>query len=86
IHRILVKEKWHPFKIKITQELSEGDFDRRNEFCDEMMCQYDDNNNFFDHIIFSDEASFELNGVVNQHNCRYWSDENPYWMRSIRMQ
>lgn len=46
IHRILVKEKWHPFKIKITHELSEDDFDRRTEFCDEMMRRYDDNNNF----------------------------------------
>ncbi|XP_026823780.1 uncharacterized protein LOC113561483 [Ooceraea biroi] len=86
IHRILVKEKWHPFKIKITQELSEDDFDRRNEFYDEMMRRYDDNNNYFDHIIFFDEASFELNGAVNRHNCRYWSDENPHWMRDLRTQ
>ncbi|EFN86063.1 hypothetical protein EAI_05310, partial [Harpegnathos saltator] len=29
IHKIIIKEKWHPFKIKFTQELAECDFDRR---------------------------------------------------------
>ncbi|XP_058808948.1 uncharacterized protein LOC131674347 [Phymastichus coffea] len=26
------------------------------------------------------EATFTLNGEVNRHNCRYWSDSNPAWM------
>jgi len=54
--RILVREKWHPFKIKITHELTEDDPDRKIEFCDEMMRRFDDDNTFFDHIIFPDEA------------------------------
>ena len=28
-------------------------------------------------ICFSDEATFHLNGLVNKHNVRYCSEENP---------
>ena len=33
---------------------------------------------FYLNIIFSDEASFWLNGFVNKQNMRYWSDSNPH--------
>jgi len=49
------------------------------------MHRYDDDNTFFDHIIFSDETSFQLNGAINRHNCRYWSDEN-HWTSDLRTQ
>lgn len=29
----------------------------------------------FDYVVFSNEATFELNGAVNY---RYWTDENPH--------
>jgi hypothetical protein len=32
---------------------------------------------FVDLIVWSDEATFKLNGTVNRHNCTYWSSENP---------
>ncbi|EFN77660.1 hypothetical protein EAI_05452, partial [Harpegnathos saltator] len=35
---------------------------------------------------FSDEATFQINGAVNRHNCKYWSDENPHWMSDLRTQ
>ncbi|EFN77205.1 hypothetical protein EAI_12684, partial [Harpegnathos saltator] len=73
-------------KIKITQKLSEDDFGRNNEFCDEKMCPYADNNNFYDHIIFFDEASPQLSGAINRHNCLYWGDDNPHWMCDVRTQ
>ncbi|KAG8267354.1 hypothetical protein J6590_053805 [Homalodisca vitripennis] len=37
-------------------------------------------------IVFSDEATFMLNGNVNQHNCRYWSNINPHWMKKQHTQ
>jgi len=27
-----------------------------------------------------DEATFEVNGNVNKHNCTLWSDENSHWI------
>jgi len=53
---------------KITHELTEDDPDRIIEFNDEMMRRYNDDNTFFNHIIFSDKASFQLNRVINRHN------------------
>ena len=29
-------------------------------------------------LFLSDEATFYLNGLVNKHNVRYWSDTNPH--------
>jgi len=37
-------------------------------------------------IVFSDEATFELTGNVNRHNCWYWSDVNPHWKRDNHTQ
>lgn len=65
VYKIMMKEKWHPFKIKCTQELAECDFDRRIEFCDEMMRRCDNDNTFLNNIIFS-EAFFELNGKSSE--------------------
>ena len=86
IERILDAHKFYPYKIHLVQELSEDDFDRRMEFCDIMMRKFDENQNFFNRIVFSDEATFMLHGELNRHNCRYWSDENPHWMREVRTQ
>lgn len=51
-----------------------------------MIRRCDNDYTFLDNIIFSDEASFELNSTVNRQNCRYWSDENPHWMRDLHTQ
>lgn len=80
VHRILKTHNYHPYKIHLVHELLAEDFDRRMEFCDDMMRRYDNNNHFFNWICFSDEATFELQGNVNRHNMRYWSDENPHWV------
>ncbi|XP_018358516.1 PREDICTED: uncharacterized protein LOC108758200 [Trachymyrmex cornetzi] len=81
VRRILRRHHYHPYKMHLVQQLSEDDYDRRVEFCDKMMIKFDDNNQFFNWICFSDEATFELSGSVNRQNMRYWADENPHWMR-----
>lgn len=50
------------------------------------MTQFDGNNQFFTWICFSDEAIFELSRSVNRHNMRYWTDQNPHWMRDYHTQ
>lgn len=42
--------------------------------------------NQLQNICFSDEATFNLRGEVNKHNCRYWSTENPNLMREEHCQ
>uniref|UniRef100_V5I868 Transposable element Tc1 transposase n=1 Tax=Anoplophora glabripennis TaxID=217634 RepID=V5I868_ANOGL len=79
IRMFLKQEKYHPYKVCLVQELLEDDYDRRLQFCEEMMRRCDDNNGFQRDVLFSDEATFYLNGVVNRHNYRFWSQENPHW-------
>ncbi|XP_020295795.1 uncharacterized protein LOC109860838 [Pseudomyrmex gracilis] len=86
IRKILKEHRFHPFKIKLVYQLAEDDFDRRLEFCKQMMMRIDENNNLLNLIVFSDKATFELNGNVNRHNCRYWSNVNPHWMRDNHTQ
>jgi len=75
---------WKMQKLKSLTS-TEDDFDRRIEFCDEMMRQVNDDNIFFDHMIFSDEAFFYWM-ALNWHTCRYWNDENLYWTNDFRIQ
>ncbi|EFN89592.1 hypothetical protein EAI_06030, partial [Harpegnathos saltator] len=57
ILNILKKHKYHPYKIVITQELMEDDFDRI-QFCEKIMNRIDDN--FLNFIVFSDEATHSI--------------------------
>ena len=41
---------------------------------------------FLSHVLFSNEANFANTGNVNRHNMRYWANENPRWMRTVRFQ
>jgi len=44
------------------------------------MQKIDEEPNFLLNIVFSDEATFEVNGNVNKHNYKLWSDEKLYWI------
>jgi len=57
------------------------DFDRCVQFCNLIMKMINDDPLFLDNIVFFDEATFELTGNVNRHNCKYWSDINLHWMK-----
>jgi hypothetical protein len=52
------------------------DPDRRFEFCEWLQRKVGEDAHFMGTIVWTDET-FELNGTVNQHNCVYWSSENP---------
>lgn len=80
IQRVLKKHKFHPYKIELHQELNEDDFDRRIQFCEQMLQKIQQNAEFISMICFSDEATFNLHGTINRHNSRYWSNQNPHWM------
>lgn len=86
VHKILNRAEFHPFKVKLVHKLNEDDFDRRVEFCEDMMGRIVEDPFLPSNIAFTDEATFQLDGTLNRHNCRYWSDENPHWMREDKSQ
>lgn len=80
------KSQFHPYKFQLVQQLNEDDNDRRLQFCKEMSKCLANNPNLFYNIYFFDKCFFSLNGMVNRHNWRYWSDSNPTLFREMRIQ
>ena len=70
----------------MVQELKPTDFPKRVEFCQFIQEKLHEDNNFLDKILFSDGARFSKNGAVNRHNCHYYSQVNPRWIRGTHFQ
>ena len=64
----------------MVQELSEDDPDRRVQFCENLLGKMHNDEQLVNHIIWSDEAHFSIDGTVNRHNAVYYSAENPHLM------
>ncbi|KFM58603.1 hypothetical protein X975_04675, partial [Stegodyphus mimosarum] len=47
-------------------------------FATDMIRRVEDDAEFLKRIMFFDEASFHLSGIVNRHNVRIWGSENPH--------
>lgn len=77
--RILKTEKFHPYKLQLVQKLLPMDHQSRVAFALAQINILNEEPDFLNNIIFSDEAHFHLNGAVNRHNFRYWSTDNPQW-------
>lgn len=76
--RILRKDLgMKPYHLKLLHALNEDDFDRRIEFCDEILHRAEESDEFLNRIVWSDEAIFGLDQTVNRHNCVYWDSSNP---------
>lgn len=63
----------HPYKMMITQELSERDFETRRAVHEDIL----QNIPVGAVLISSNEADFHLSGSVNKQNFRYWETKNP---------
>lgn len=85
VRRILRRHKFHPYGVKLTQELTEADCGKRLDFC-ELMDEKVRDPDFLKKVCFSDESTFHLTGYVNRHNCRYWCEVNPNEYREAHTQ
>ncbi|CAM1299642.1 Uncharacterised protein r2_g956 [Pycnogonum litorale] len=78
IHRIMQRCSWKSYIPRLVQALNDDDPDRRVQFCEWYLQQCEENEDFSTKIVWSDEATFKLNGSINRHNCTYWGPENPH--------
>ncbi|KAJ8947561.1 hypothetical protein NQ318_005041 [Aromia moschata] len=53
ILRVLTENQMHPYKLVLTNELAEDDFDRRILYCEQMMQMIDDNTLQIENVLFS---------------------------------
>jgi len=86
VWRILKKEKFHPYKIFPSHGLRPGDNVRRIEYCEWLRGRIEENIDFLNNIIWTDECTFSTNGMFNRNNERYWARENPRQYREVRIQ
>jgi hypothetical protein len=70
--------KLKAYRPHLLQMLTEDDFDRRVEFSEWFLIRCEAEPDFPRRILWTDEASFKLNGRINRHNSVYWSDSNPH--------
>jgi len=83
VRRILRANSYHPYHISFHQTLSDNDKRLRIRFCRWAQEQIALDPTFFDHVMFSDEATFQNIRELNRHNCHYYSRINPHWVRHI---
>lgn len=78
IRRMLKRMNYRAYRPRLIHALHEDDYDRRLEFCEWFIGCQEDDNQFYRSILWSDEATFKLNGTINRHNSVYWATENPH--------
>lgn len=86
VERSLRDEGMYPFHLQKIQALFPTDFSKRIDFCEWLLRQHSENNDFLRYILFTDEAGFTREGVFNCHNTHIWAVENPYGTREIDKQ
>lgn len=84
--KILHRHRFHPYKVSLLQELWPNDPMNRLEFTLWLQARELVDRGFIQRVLWSDEAHFYRSGTVNRHNCHYWSDSNPHWMRTSHFQ
>ena len=65
---------WRP---QLVHALNEDDFDCRSQFY-EWYVHITEDPSVEDRILWSDEATFHLNGQVNRHDSVYYAEANPH--------
>ena len=77
IQRVLAANKFKPFKPKKIHILEEGDDKKRLDFCLDIGARIVEDRHFYKNIIFSDECTFNTNGIVSSQNCRFRAQDKP---------
>lgn len=80
------KHKYRSYKYNLHQHLYENDSGRRLDYCNWLLREQVNDNNFVLKILFSDETRFTNNGMFNRNNTRYWAQENPRLLRQGNFQ
>lgn len=71
VYKTLKQFQYKPYKLSNHQELFEEDKLKRTEFCETMFNILNENEDILHKIIFTDEATFTVNGEVNSQNFRF---------------
>ncbi|GFS79336.1 uncharacterized protein TNCV_3261061 [Trichonephila clavipes] len=76
----------YPYRPVLAQELMPGDQEHRFDFCNFVLNTLDENLDFLNEVLWSDECQFSRQGTINTQNTHYWFLENPHLVRPNRHQ
>jgi hypothetical protein len=77
VHRVLKSENLRPFHYTEVQELKEGDYQKRVDFCTWLIGEHEADENFTQKILWTDESIFQREGCWNPRNQHFWDYQNP---------
>jgi hypothetical protein len=77
IWKTLKADGRYPYHLQRVLHLLPTDMPRRRAFCDWFLNQTDNDPQFSQNILWTDEATFTRQGILNQRNSHVWSHENP---------
>ncbi|KAJ8915386.1 hypothetical protein NQ315_008273 [Exocentrus adspersus] len=77
VFRIFKEQQLYPYHLQKVHALLPDDFLRRMEFANWVLHRHRNNENFIGSVLFTDEAGFSKNGIINSHNLHLWADANP---------
>ena len=80
------KRKFHPYHMQLNQALEGQDFENRINFCNWCFAKMREDIQFFNLVMFTDEATFLNDGHVNRHNLHFYADVNPHFRRTVDRQ
>lgn len=78
VWRTLKEQGLHPYHVQRVQALKVEDLPRRVRFCQWLLQKNDQDPQFVENLLSTDEATFTRDGIFNSHNTHVWSDENPH--------
>ncbi|GFX52827.1 uncharacterized protein TNCV_3720171 [Trichonephila clavipes] len=70
--------RYYPYKLQFVQELLPHDFEKRHLFSLQFLARLEVDPDWPWNILWTDEAHFHLDGLVNTHNCRIRETDNPH--------
>lgn len=86
IQKTLKKYKYKPYKIRPVQKLTDRHKQQRMALCQELLTRQNEDRNFINKIIWTDEATFSTAGCFNRKNMHMWSQQNRHEIREIKFQ
>lgn len=86
VHSVLKEDLRHPFKFSTVQALQPCDFENRIRYCQWLLNKLNDDAAFISNVLWSDESTFQRNGMFNRRNTHLWATENPHAFRQTSHQ
>ena len=78
VWRILKNQLLYPYHIQRVQALLPADFPQRLAMCQWFQHKITQNPRFLESVLFTDEANFSREAIINFHNNHVWAEENPH--------